>query len=64
MSLSKEKILKDQRGQTFVEFIFLLIILITISFTFMRGFNALIGNRWQVMLKIIGKPDNNDFTLP
>lgn len=56
--------LQDQKGQTFIEFILLLVILMTISFGFIRGFNTLIGTRWEVMLKIIANPNQSDVSLP
>ena len=56
--------INNQNGQTFLEFIFILMILITISFAFLRGFNFLIGTRWEIMLKIIAKPNQNTISLP
>ena len=56
--------LKNQNGQTFLEFIFILMILMTISFGFMNGFSRLIGTRWEIMLKIIARPNQNSVTLP
>lgn len=56
--------LKNQKGQTFLEFIFILMILVTISFAFMRGFNRLVGTRWELMLKIIATPNQSDVRIP
>lgn len=56
--------LKNQNGQTFLEFIFILMILVTISFGFMNGFSRLIGTRWEIMLKIIARPNQSSVTLP
>jgi hypothetical protein len=64
MTSPKENPLKDQKGQTFLEFIFLLLILMTTSFTLLRGFNAHIGNRWETMLKIIAIPNGDKVSLP
>ncbi|MGZ3790652.1 MAG: hypothetical protein ACXVCE_16975 [Bacteriovorax sp.] len=64
MTSPKENILQDQKGQTFVEFILLLVLLISISFSFMRGFNSLIGSRWEVMLKIIARPNSSEVSVP
>jgi uncharacterized protein (UPF0333 family) len=55
--------IKNQKGQTFLEFILVLMILVTISFGFMKGFSNLIGVRWEIMLKIIAKPNQDTFTL-
>jgi hypothetical protein len=56
--------LKNQNGQTFLEFIFILMILVTISFAFLRGFSYLIGTRWEIMLKIIARPNQDTIQLP
>ena len=64
MTSPKENKLCDQKGQTFVEFIFLLVIIITISFTFMRGFNHLVGTRWEIMLKLIARPNASEVIFP
>jgi hypothetical protein len=64
MLFPKENILQDQKGQTFIEFIFILVLLITMSFTFMRGFNSLIGSRWEVMLKLIARPNASEVMFP
>jgi hypothetical protein len=58
------KNLKGREGQTFIEFIFLLIILVTISFAFMKGFSTLIGGRWELMLKIIARPNQSLIKIP
>jgi len=64
MNSPKECKLRDQKGQTFIEFILLLVILMTISFGFIRGFNTLIGTRWEIMLKIIAVPNQSDVSIP
>jgi hypothetical protein len=56
--------LKNQKGQTFLEFILVLLMLITISFGFMKGFSHLIGTRWELMLKIIARPNQDSVVLP
>ena len=47
----------NQKGQVFLEFILTLVLLMTISFGFMRGFQHLIGQRWQICIQIIAAPD-------
>lgn len=51
--------LKNQRGQTFLEFLLLLIILVSMSFGLKAGFGYYIGTRWKVMLEIIATPNKN-----
>ena len=60
-SKPEHHVLKNQNGQTFIEFIFILLLLVTISFSFMKGFSYLIGTRWEVMLKIIASPNAIEF---
>ena len=55
------KKLKNQKGQTFIEFIFILLLLVSISFGFMKGFSFFIGTRWELMLKIIARPNTIEF---
>jgi len=64
MTSQKENILKDQKGQTFIEFIFLLVLLVTISFSFMRGFSNHIGTRWEIMVKLIARPNASEVVMP
>lgn len=46
-------LLQDQKGQTFVEFILLLSIIMLISFAFMSGLNTGIGRYWLSMGKTL-----------
>jgi hypothetical protein len=64
ISKPKESLIVNQEGQSFLEFIFILLLLVTISFGFMRGFTFLIGTRWELMLKIIARPNQSAVSLP
>ena len=64
MTFLKENQLSDQKGQTFIEFILIMVLLIIVSFTFMRGFNRLVGTRWEIMLKIVASPNASDVVFP
>jgi hypothetical protein len=64
LSFTKVSVHNNQKGQTFLEFIFILLLLLLISFSFMRGFRYLIGTRWEIMLKIIAKPNQDTVILP
>jgi hypothetical protein len=46
-----------QSGQVFLEFILILALLMTISFSFMKGFRTLIGNRWELLVSIVAYPE-------
>lgn len=45
--------LKDQSGQTIVEFVLLLGVIVIISFTFLSLTNGQIIERWENMTKVI-----------
>jgi hypothetical protein len=64
MKRESEKKIDNQKGQTFLEFIFLLLILITMSFSFMSGFRGYIGTRWETMVKLIASPNQNEVSMP
>jgi len=51
--------LKNQRGQTFLEFLLLLVILVSMSFGLKTGFGYYMGTRWKIMLEIIATPNKN-----
>jgi len=54
----------NQKGQVFLEFILILMILISVSFGFMKGIRYLVGSRWEVMVKIIAVPNQADVQIP
>jgi hypothetical protein len=64
MKVENENPLSNQKGQSFLEFIFLMLIIVSISFTFLSGVRTFIGNRWEIMVKIIAIPNQNDVTIP
>lgn len=63
ISPPKPTIAGNQKGQTFLEFILILLIMVTISFGFLKGFRYMVGTRWEVMLQIIGRPEST-FNMP
>ncbi len=51
-------------GQTFIEFILLLLVLITLSMGMVGGFNNTVAKQWRALVKAISLPNNtNDFEL-
>ncbi|MCY4523235.1 MAG: hypothetical protein OXB84_00710 [Halobacteriovoraceae bacterium] len=48
----KEKQLK-QSGQTLIEFVLLIVVLVSLSFFMLRGFNSAIGERWRIIVQVI-----------
>ncbi len=45
--------LKDQKGQTLIEFLLLLVSIVAIAFTFMRLINGNLGEQWTNMSQVI-----------
>lgn len=43
----------DSRGQSFIEFIFLLTTLVVIGFVMLRGFNSGIAIYWQGIVQVV-----------
>lgn len=50
-----ENILNNENGQTFIEFVLLLMIIMGISFGYMRVVNGGIANYWESMGNILMK---------
>ncbi len=56
--------LADESGQSFIEFLLLFFILVTISFGVLSGFNRSIGRQWSAIVKAVSLPNtNNSFNL-
>jgi len=53
-----KKILKDQSGQTFVEFILLLASIVMVAYSFMRLTNSGVEKKWTQMAQIILDDDS------
>ena len=47
------KVLKNQSGQTLVEFLLLLVSIVLIAFTFMRVMNTELSDQWTKMANLI-----------
>ncbi len=63
ISPEKQNLIKNQKGQSFLEFIMIMLLMVTISFAFLKGFRTGIGIRWELMLNIISRPDSS-FRIP
>jgi hypothetical protein len=55
---------KSDSGQTFIEFLILLLVLIALSFALVKGVNNGIGNRWQLLIKMVASPNSDNVILP
>ena len=56
-----QKPVQNEKGQSFVEFLFLFLLLIGISYTMVAGFNGRVGQRWTEMVNIIA---SDNITAP
>ncbi len=56
-------ILKNENGQTFLEFLLILLVMMGMSFAMLRGFNGGIGSRWTAIVKVIAKPNPPNIQL-
>ncbi len=61
--LTHNKTKFSHSGQTFVEFLLLLLVLMGISFAMIKGFNSGIGERWEALVRVIAAPSNDTIEL-
>lgn len=62
-STTDKNLAKNQKGQSLIEFILLLLVLIIITFSMMRGFNSLIAERWKSLVQIIAAPTDTPIEM-
>ena len=57
--------LSSANGQTLIEFIFLLLVLMGISYVAIAGFNGAVARQWKAIVQIVAFPFDNedDFEL-
>lgn len=55
---------QKNHGQAFVEFLFLFLVLTTLSFTLLTGMNTGISDRWRSTITAISQPTSSSITLP
>ena len=55
--------MKDEKGQTLLEFLLLLSILIGIALFMMKSFHNGIGQRWKAIITLIARPTNSPVEL-
>ena len=59
--LKNFKAIKDEEsGQTFVEFIFLLLVLVILSTVLVTGFNTALSRQWKALIQAISMPNDTD----
>ena len=52
--------IRSNKGQTFFEFVFLMVIIFSISFAFMRGINKSIKVKWKDIVTMVVNHDLNN----
>jgi len=58
------KLTNNSQGQSFIEFLFLLLILMGLSMTLVTGFNGTVSKQWKALVQAVAMPNtNNDFEL-
>ncbi|OFZ26255.1 MAG: hypothetical protein A2577_08225 [Bdellovibrionales bacterium RIFOXYD1_FULL_36_51] len=60
----KITILKNMYGQSFIEFIFLFLTLIILSYIMLKATNNGIADRWVALVSIITSPDPDNKIKP
>lgn len=55
--------IKNESGQTFIEFILLLVMLIGISYGLLAGVNGNVASRWKTLVTVIVQPTDTDLSL-
>ncbi|EQC43545.1 TadE/TadG family type IV pilus assembly protein [Bacteriovorax sp. Seq25_V] len=50
---------KDEDGQALIEFLFLFLIMVSLSFLMVKNVGVNIGNRWVALLKVITNPTDS-----
>jgi hypothetical protein len=56
-------IIVNNNGQAFIEFLFILLAMVMISFGMLKGMNEAIAQRWLGSVKAIAKPTPSDIQL-
>ncbi|MFZ8999895.1 MAG: hypothetical protein ACO20H_01225 [Bacteriovoracaceae bacterium] len=46
----------DQSGQTLLEFVMLLVVVMTLSFVMLKGVNSAVADKWIAYVKVISWP--------
>ena len=52
-SFRKVKLLLDEKGQSFIEFVLLMLMVIGLSYGYMRIVNGNLGKKWSSMVTVI-----------
>lgn len=59
----KKKIVLDESGQTFLEFVLLMATMVLLSFAVLNSFNAGLANIWKSYIRTISHPTDTNIDL-
>jgi hypothetical protein len=62
-NLCPEELIVNNNGQAFIEFLFILLAMVLLSFGMLKGLNNSIAERWLGTVKAIAKPTPTDIQL-
>ncbi|GEM_PF-6318348 len=62
-NMPPEQLIVNNKGQAFIEFLFILLAMVMISFGMLKGLNSSISQRWLGTVKAIAKPTPSDIQL-
>ena len=60
---SSKNIIDDSSGQTFLEFMLLLFMILFMSYGLLISVNSAIGKRWENIVKIVAEPTGSTIQL-
>ncbi len=56
---SFKSFVKDEDGQALIEFLFLFLIMLSLSFILVKNVGVNIGSRWASLLQVIARPTDS-----
>ncbi|OUR92920.1 hypothetical protein A9Q84_20640 [Halobacteriovorax marinus] len=62
-NMPTEDVIVNENGQAFIEFLFILLAMVLISFGMLKGINGSISLRWLGTVKAIAKPTPSNIEL-
>ena len=62
-NMPSEDLIVNNNGQAFIEFLFILLAMVMISFGMLKGMNNAIAQRWLGSVNAIAKPTPSDIQL-
>lgn len=54
---------RSEDGQTLIEFILLMLVLVMLSYTMLKGINYAVSERWKALVGIVANPTTTPIEL-